>query len=225
MKLQDIVGLNVAEAIEAFCDPETITAMKKAQAEAARLEDLDRSPGSVDLMRGRFKVAAYSEAAFYRIELCQDLQRRLTAGELIATARERPASPRIDVPTSAWRHLLPEPSDGSARHGTGSIELYDVRVSLAGPAETGAMPEPEELTQPLASADVAPLYSVVVLRSWYRLRCASWPSTTPPPSEPDDRAAASKHFGRTVPRAALRTIRRELAPAHWLKPGPRKARR
>jgi hypothetical protein len=157
--------------------------------------------------------------------LTDELHRQLRDGELIATARERPVGPRIDVPTAAWRYVTPVFGDSSASDGTGQIAIYDVRVAIAGLDAPAAV-----LAQALAAStrtdgELAPVYSLAVLRSWYRLRCAGWPATQLPPSEAEDRRAASKHFGRAIPRSALRAIRRELAPAHWLKPGPRKAPR
>jgi hypothetical protein len=222
MKHQDTAGLALADAARAHGDPDTLLLLIAAESEAARLEAQDSEPGPLDPHRAMLKVATYREADYHRRLLHEELHRQLREGELIATARERPVGPRIDVPTAAWRYLAPVFSDSSASDGAGQIALYDVRVAPAGPPAPAAMLAPAAAPVTRTDGEPAPVYSLAVLRSWYRLRCAGWPATQPPPSEPEDRNAASKHFGRTIPRSALRAIRRELAPAHWLKPGPRK---
>jgi hypothetical protein len=222
MNHQDSAGLALAEAARAHGDPDTVALLVAAQTEAARLEAMDADPRTITNRRALLKVAAYREAEYQLCQLRGALRHRLWEGDLIATARERPAGPRIDVPAAAWRHLSPALEDSSARDGMGQLALYDVRIVLAGPAAPTTMRVPDAAPALRAEAQPAPVYSLAVLRSWYRLRCAGWPATQPPPSEPEDRSAASRHFGRTIPRSALRAIRRELAPAHWLKPGPRK---
>ncbi len=222
MKHQDAAGLTLTEAARAHGDPDSVALLVAAEAEAARLEALDIEQGLPDPRRNVLKILAYREAEYQRCQLRDALRHRLREGDLIATARERPAGPRIDVPAAAWRHLSPAFENSSARDGMGQVALYDVRIVLAGPAAPTTIPPADAASALCREAEPAPVYSLAVLRSWYRLRCAGWPATQPPPSEPEDRSAASRHFGRTIPRSALRAIRCELAPAHWLKPGPRK---
>ena len=222
MRHQDAAGLALADAARAHGDPDTVALLVAAEAEAARLEAMDIEQGLPDPRRNVLKISAYREAEYQRYQLRDALRHRLREGDLIATARERPAGPRIDVPAAAWRHLSPAFEDSSARDGMGQVVLYDVRVVLSGPAAPTTIPRPAAALTPRPEAEPAPVYSLAVLRSWYRLRCAGWPATQPPPSEPEDRAAASRHFGKTIPRSAIRAIRRELASTQWRKPGPRK---
>lgn len=220
MKHEDAAGLTIAKAERAYGDLEILTLLIAAETEVARLEAMDVEHGLPDPQRGMLKIGAYRDADYQRGQLRDELHRRLREGELMATARERPVGPRIDVPASAWQHLYPTSGDSTARDGWGQVALYDVRVAVAEPAATLT---PDAAPAPRADVEPVPVYSPAVLRGWYRLRCAGWPATQPPPNEAEDRAAASRHFDRAIPRSALRTIRRELAPSHWLKPGPRKA--
>lgn len=136
MKHQDAAGLALAEAARAHGDPDTVALLVAAQTEAARLEALDADPRTLTNRRALLKVAAYREAEYQLCQLRDALRHRLREGDLIATARERPAGPRIDVPAAAWRHLSPAFEDSSARDGMGQIALYDVRVTAAAPAFT-----------------------------------------------------------------------------------------
>jgi hypothetical protein len=136
MKHQDAAGLALAEAARAHGDPDTVALLVAAQTEAARLEAMDADPRTLTNRRALLKVAAYREADYQLCQLRDALRHRLREGDLIATARERPAGPRIDVPAAAWRHLSPAFEDSSARDGMGQIALYDVRVTTAAPALT-----------------------------------------------------------------------------------------
>ena len=49
------------------------------------------------------------------------------------------------------------------------------------------------------------------------------PPNKPGPSEEEDWTDAKAYFD-DVPRAAIRKVRRDLAPPAWLKPGPRKGK-
>jgi hypothetical protein len=170
------------------------------------------------------KSGAYFEAEYQRCQLLDDLRRRLLRGELVATARERPTGPRIAVAAEAWQYLYPHFANDTARDGMGAVMLFQVRISGAGPAQVNL----EQATTPptvTLTAEPKPVYSVKALRSWYLLRSNSWPATAPPPSEADDLAAASQHFGVKVSRDPFRAIRREMAPAAWKKSGPRKPRK
>jgi hypothetical protein len=136
MKHQDAAGLTLGEAARAHGDPDTIALLVTAETEAARLEAMDIEQGLPDPHRNVLKISAYREAEYQRCQLRDALRNRLREGDLIATARERPAGPRIDVPAAAWRHLSPAFEDSSARDGMGQIALYDVRVTTAVPAFT-----------------------------------------------------------------------------------------
>jgi hypothetical protein len=61
-------------------------------------------------------------------------------------------------------------------------------------------------------------------RAWFRLFVDRWPEDQPPPNEAECWTAMQEYFDWDVPRAALRAIRRELAPASWLVRGRRKRR-
>lgn len=136
MKHQDAAGLALAEAARAHGNPDTVALLVAAQTEAAQLEAMDADPRTLSHRRALLKVAAYREAEYQLCQLRDALRHRLREGDLIATARERPAGLRIDVPAAAWRHLSPAFEDSSARDGMGQIALYDVRVTAAAPALT-----------------------------------------------------------------------------------------
>lgn len=133
MKHQDAAGLTLGEAARAHGDPDTIALLVTAETEAARLEAMDADPRTLTNRRALLKVAAYREAEYQRCQLHDALRHRLREGDLIATARERPAGPRIDVPAAAWRHLSPAFEDSSARDGMGQVVLYDVRITTTAP--------------------------------------------------------------------------------------------
>jgi hypothetical protein len=215
--------LKLGEAAHRFGDSGIVAALTAAEAEAARMEALDHEMGPPDARRGLLKLGAYYEADHQRWQLVADMQQRLLRGELVATARERPAGPRIDVSAEAWLHLHPHFADNTARDGMDALALYDVRVTLAEAASAISRDEIAAVA-PVVAGEPSPVYSVAGLRAWYMLRCRTWPATHPAPSEADDLAAAAAHFGMAVPRDPFRTIRRELAPAKWKKPGPRQSR-
>jgi hypothetical protein len=156
-----------------------------------------------------------------RSTLLDDLRRRLQRGDLVATARERPTGPRIAVAAEAWQYLYPHFADDTARDGLGAVVLFQVRIAEAAPPQASLAQDaiPPAVT---VHADPKPVYSLSTLRAWYLLRRSSWPATEQPPSEADDLAAASQHFGVKVSRDPFRAIRREMAPAAWKKSGPRK---
>jgi len=224
MKHDHPIGLPLAEGARRSCDSTILEALAAAEAEAARFEAMDLLPGRQDTHRGMLKSAAYFEAEYQRCQLLDDLRRRLQRGDLVATARERPTGPRIEVAAESWQYLCPHFADDTARDGLGAVVLFQVRVAEAAPAQVSLAQDamPPAVT---VHADPKPVYSLATLRSWYILRRGSWPATAPPPSEPEDIAAASSHFGVKIPRDPFRAIRREMAPAAWKKPGPRKPRK
>jgi hypothetical protein len=221
MKHDNQVGLTLVEGARRSCDSGIVEALAAAEAEAARFEAMDLLPGRHDTHRGMLKSAAYFEAEYQRCQLLVDLRRQLLRGDLVATARERPTGPRIIVAGESWQYLCPHFADDTARDGLGAVVLFQVRIAEAAPAQVSVAPD---ATPPAATvhADPKPVYSMATLRSWYILRRGSWPSTELPPSEADDLAAASQHFGVKVSRDPFRAIRREMAPAAWKKSGPRK---
>ena len=221
MKHDKQVGLTLVEGARRCCDTATLEALAAAEAEAARFEAMDLLPGRQDTHRGMRKSAAYFEAEYQRCQLLDDLRRRLQRGDLIATARERPTGPRIEVAPDAWQYLSPHFADDTARDGLGAVVLFQVRVAEAAPGQV-SLPQDAMPPAVTANADPRPVYSVGTLRAWYMLRRSSWPATEQPPSEADDLAAASQHFGVKVSRDPFRAIRREMAPAAWKKSGPRK---
>jgi hypothetical protein len=93
MKHQDAAGLTLGEAARAHGDPDTIALLVAAETEAARLEAMDADPRTLTNRRALLKVAAYREAEYQRCQLRDTLRHRLREGDLIATARERPAGP------------------------------------------------------------------------------------------------------------------------------------
>lgn len=221
MKHDHPIGLTLAEGARRSCDTAILEALAAAEAEAARFEAMDLLPGRQDTHRGMLKSAAYFEAEYQRCQLLDDLRRRLQRGELVATARERPTGPRIEVAAESWQYLCPHFADDTARDGLGAMVLFQVRVAEAAPAQVSLAQDamPPAIT---VHADPKPVYSLSSLRAWYLLRRSSWPATEQPPSEADDLAAASQHFGVKVSRDPFRAIRHEMAPAAWKKSGPRK---
>ena len=221
MKHVKQVGLTLVEGARRSCDSSILEALAAAEAEAARFEAMDLLPGRQETHRGMLKSAAYFEAEYQRCHLLDDLRRRLQRGDLVATARERPTGPRIEVAAEAWQYLSPHFAEDTARDGLGAVVLFQVRIAEAAPEQVSLAQDamPPAVT---AHADPKPVYSVSTLRAWYMLRRSSWPATEQPPSEADDLAAASQHFGVKVSRDPFRAIRREMAPAAWKKSGPRK---
>jgi hypothetical protein len=65
------------------------------------------------------------------------------------------------------------------------------------------------------------VYSQAKLYQWYRQRVASWPNSTLPPSRDDDLRDAKAEGFPSVPREAIRKLRKNLAPAEWSKKGAR----
>lgn len=64
-------------------------------------------------------------------------------------------------------------------------------------------------------------YSQAKLDLWYRRRVASWPAAKVPPSRDDDFRDAKAEEFPSVPRDAIRALRKKLAPAEWSKKGAR----
>ncbi len=230
MKQGARIGLTFWEGARRYGDSDILAALAAAEAEAARLEALDYQTTPYDTRHHLLKRGAYSEADFHRCQLLLDLRRRLQQGELMATAREHPTAAPVAIAPGIWATLSPHFEDNTCRDGFGAVVLYDARITIAEPEE-GRAAEPEsapEAPVPMGSvtrAEPTPVYSLVALRSWYRLRAASWPASQPPPSEADDLAAATMHFNVAIPRDRFRAIRRELAPDAWKKPGPRQPRK
>jgi hypothetical protein len=83
-------------------------------------------------------------------------------------------------------------------------------------------PRPPQQAQ--APAKEKSAFSQAKLRAWYEDRVRTWPEGKPGPTEAQDRLAASDALKTKIPRDAIRAVRNELAPADWLKPGPRKSR-
>ncbi len=67
-------------------------------------------------------------------------------------------------------------------------------------------------------------YSRADLDNWYEERVRSWPDGKPGPTEADDLEAARQEIGAAISRDAIRALRKRLAPAAWLKSGPRMPR-
>lgn len=118
-------------------------------------------------------------------------------------------------------YTMPPPEAGSVSGLPGGARLYAVRITHAPPAGPSAPVEPAPAAG-TALADPKLVCSLAALRYWYASRRSSWPPAYPAPGEAADIAAASQHFGVKVSRDTIRAIRRELAPPHWKKSGPRK---
>jgi len=221
MKHDHPIGLTLAEGARRSCDSTILDALAAALAEAARFEAMDLLPGRQDVHRGMLKSGAYFEAEYQRCQLLDDLRCRLLRGELVAMARERPTGPRITVAAEAWQYVCPHFADDTARDGMGAVVLFQVRIAEAAPSQVS---QAQDVMPPAVKAqgDPKPVYSLGTLRAWYILRRSCWPATELPPSEAEDIAAATLHFGVKVSRDPFRAIRREMAPAAWKKSGPRK---
>ena len=98
----------------------------------------------------------------------------------------------------------------------------DGQDEAAPSGSTPADAPPTDATAKSAPRTVRPVYSDAGLRTWFRIRIASWPKDTPLPTEREDLVAARSHFDR-VARDRFRDIRRDTVPESWLKPGPRRA--
>lgn len=64
-----------------------------------------------------------------------------------------------------------------------------------------------------------PSFSHGALDQWYRDRVQAWSTSDPPPSRAKDEKAAAEHFGRRIPRDAVREARRNHAPPSWHRGG------
>jgi len=202
MKHDHPIGLTLAEGARRSCDTAIVEALAAAEAEAARFEAMDLLPGRQDPHRGMLKSAAYFEAEYQRCQLLDDLRRRLQRGDLVATARERPTGPRIEVAAESWQYLSPHFADDTARDGLGAVVLFHVRISEVTSAQVSL--EQDAMAPTVTShADPKPVYSLATLRSWYILRRAlyrwgdalDWArSLTTPPRRSTSEADA--HAGR-----------------------------
>jgi len=102
------------------------------------------------------------------------------------------------------------------------VELTEVRIEASSGA--GAMiARPMTPESPaIGEGNATKLeFSQARCRAWFRLRIDGWPKDKPPPSGAECLAAARAHFAGSIPRDALRAIRREAVPLEWQKPGPR----
>jgi hypothetical protein len=64
-------------------------------------------------------------------------------------------------------------------------------------------------------------YSKAKLTDWYRQRVSHWPASEVPPSRDADLDAARTQGFPTVPREAIRVLRKDFAPPEWKKKGAR----
>lgn len=149
MKHQDAAGLTLGEAARAHGDPDTIALLVAAETEAARLEAMDADPRTLANRRALLKVAAYREADYQRCQLRDALRHRLREGDLIATARERPAAP--------------PPADVLADLRRWREDVARLLVARDGQPECGPVPAREHAGVPRPEAERAGDLLVVLL--------------------------------------------------------------
>lgn len=143
-----------------------------------------------------------------RLEYC--LVEKLVTGRLVATgfgphsAIDQPATP---IAADRWRVLKPDFERSQATA---------LGVTIDGILVFGAPPERD------AEAQQPARFSQAALRAWYERRVAAHEATGSMPSRDEDVEAARQEFGPRVPREAIRSLRRDLAPAAWTRFGRRK---
>ena len=147
-----------------------------------------------------------------REKLESEILERLRQGQLVATGYDSRAAldaPPITIPADRWRVLTPDFNKSSA-----TAVGFTVVGILVFEGETQKKPKPNRSAGRLAPAR---------LREWYRSWIDQNTCMGTIPSRDEDWAAAKQALGESVPRDAVRTLREELAPAHWRKKGRRKS--
>jgi hypothetical protein len=130
---------------------------------------------------------------------------------------------------SSWRHLAlaQRPDDQTSQRaiiapdGPRAVALYHVKVERRAFLEIFA----ERLRESRSGIDFRA--SDAALRAWYRdVHVPEWEAKSKVPSGTEDQAAAKRAFPDLVKRRKLvRDCRRDFAPPHWHRRGPRTKRR
>ena len=128
-----------------------------------------------------------------------------------------PIDQRMWRKTPIARKVLPRFQDGRI---TMSLKLYEGRkVSGWVLVQEGSLAQ--ILSAPTSISKRSRVFSRPELRRWYKERIEGLEAADSIPSRDEDWKAACEQFGKRIPRAIVREIRRELAPVHWKKGGRR----
>lgn len=162
--------------------------------EMTRDEQVDYNVNSMQLKRARMRL----EHSLW----CQ-----LKDGAVYATgyASHSPLDiPATKIVADRWRILEPD-FEHSAAKGV-NYEISDILVFAASTA-----------------TDPVPLktFSHAKLREWYARWITSNERNGAMPSREEDLSAAQQALGRSIPRSAMRLLRKELAPESWKRFGRR----
>jgi hypothetical protein len=142
-------------------------------------------------------------------ELGHELYRKLRWGEVSAsgfTNHSALDAPRRPIAPERWVDL-----DLNVRESAASGPGIEVTQILIFPRRRSA-------TEPLSS----PRHSPAAVRKWYQRHVKDYQAAGRIPSRDDDYADANREFGGGVGRRAVQSLRRELAPDSWTRPGRRK---
>jgi len=149
----------------------------------------------------------------WRNVLREDLKHSLMKGDLIAHGFLCGSLELRPISADWWRGATLD-LDCNTATGHGS--------TIAGLVVTAnAATQSKKPSEPLAPSK-RPIFAPNLVRARYMLRKAEWPRDAAPPSEAEDLAAMRAAYDGPISRKIIREIRRELAPPHWRKSGPRK---
>jgi hypothetical protein len=147
-----------------------------------------------------------------RVILERSLLKQLRSGQLVATGYASTApldAPAARIVADRWRTLTPD-FTASEASGPGGLVISGLLVFKAGHDKREVRPKPA--------------FSAAKLRVWYLDWIGSNAKGGTTPSRDEDWSAARAALGSEVSREAVRSLRRELAPAEWTRLGRRKRR-
>lgn len=142
------------------------------------------------------------------LDLRAELWGKLLRGELIAYGFSNQApldAPRRPIAAERWHDLVIDVRNSTAS-GPG-IEITQIRIHRPGAA--------------VSLEASGKRYSPVALRQWYIDRIRTCDQAGRMPSREDDYQEANARFDGTVPKRAVESLRRELAPEKWTRKGRR----
>jgi hypothetical protein len=139
------------------------------------------------------------------------LLRKLSAGTLFATGFSHAApldEPATRIAADRWRILTPD-FDSSSAAAPGMI-ITGILVFEPNQATAG---RGENERRRFSSAE---------LKRWYVQHVEECTRSGLVPSREEESQEANRVFGRPIPREAVRSLRRQLAPAEWRRQGRRR---
>lgn len=164
--------------------------------EMSRAEQIEYNVSSMHLERSRMRM----ELEFLSM---------LMSDAVFATgyASHSPLDmPATRVVADRWRLLEPKFDDSTAKGP--NMEVSGILVF--------------DGSRPAQSPVLSKTFSAARLREWYGRWVSSNEQNGHLPSRDDDLQAAHQALGESIPRSALRLLRRELAPQTWTRLGRRK---